>query len=216
MPSPDLRLRAVSPLASLRRRLRPRPVVAAELARCELCALSLADEHDHLFEIANRQVSCVCGACAILFSNPAAPKYRRVPRQVQFLADFQFSDLEWQALDLPVQLAFFVYAGADRRVTAAYPSPAGATDALPSREVWIELERQNPALTTFETDVEALLVNRLVPTPEYYRVGVDRCYALVGLVRTHWRGMSGGPAVWKEVARFFADLRERSPSGRPT
>ena len=29
------------------------------------------------------------------------------------------------------------------------------------------------------------------------------CFALVGLVRTHWRGITGGAEVWRELDTFF-------------
>jgi hypothetical protein len=93
-----------------------------------------------------------------------------------------------------------------------YPSPAGATEALPPPEAWAEIVADNPSLSDLEPDIEALLVNRLGPTPEYYRVGIDECYALVGLVRRHWRGLSGGTTVWEEIGSFFSGLRERSRS----
>ena len=35
---------------------------------------------------------------------------------------------------------------------------------------------------------------------------IDECYKLVGLIRTHWRGLSGGDEVWDEIARFFDRL----------
>ena len=44
----------------------------------------------------------------------------------------------------------------------------------------------------------------------YFRAPIDACFKLVGLIRTHWRGLSGGTQVWDEVARFFAGLHERS------
>ena len=49
-----------------------------------------------------------------------------------------------------------------------------------------------------------------IPFLPHYRVGIDRCYELVGLVRTHWRGFSGGQAVWDEIGRFFAGLKGRA------
>jgi hypothetical protein len=30
------------------------------------------------------------------------------------------------------------------------------------------------------------------------------------LIRTHWRGLSGGTEVWQELTRYFAGLRERA------
>ena len=68
------------------------------------------------------------------------------------------------------------------------------------------------AVRDFEPDVEALLVNRVGEARECYRVGIDDCYRLVGVIRTHWRGLSGGTAVWDEIGRFFAGLKERSDS----
>jgi hypothetical protein len=196
-----------SPLASLRRYLRPRSVHP----RCELCSKELADEHDHLLEMSSLRLCCACEPCAILFSNPAAPKYSRVPRRVRFLAGFRLTDVQWAALGLPINLAFFVRRTAAGRVVALYPSPAGATEALPPPDAWDALVEENSCLRKLEPDVEALLVNRLGPQPEQYLVGIDECYALVGLVRTHWRGLSGGTAVWNEIKRFFTDLKKRAP-----
>ena len=35
-------------------------------------------------------------------------------------------------------------------------------------------------------------------------------YGLVGLVRRHWRGFSGGAELWRQVEAFFTDLRARA------
>jgi hypothetical protein len=196
-----------SALASLRRLLRPR---AADRVCCELCSAELAEDHSHLVELSSRRLCCACEPCAILFSSPAAPKYRRVPRLSRYLADFRLTEAQWEGLQLPINLAFVLNSTPADRVVAFYPSPAGATEALPPPDAWQALVEDNPCLRELEPDVEALLVNRLGNVPEHYRVGVDACYALVGLVRTHWRGLSGGAAVWTEIGRFFASLKERS------
>src|SRR5690242_17288116 len=88
---------ALAALASLRRFARPRTVQE----RCELCDAGLADEHAHLVELSNRRLVCACDACAILFDNQGAGKYRRVPRRVQFLPDFRLSAAAWDDLHLP-------------------------------------------------------------------------------------------------------------------
>jgi hypothetical protein len=210
--SPDSRGAAPSALASLRRFLRPR----ADRERCDLCDAELAPDHSHLVELAGRRLRCACEPCAILFGNQSAARYRRVPRRAQLLAGFRLEDVQWEELNLPINLAFFLHSTPAGRVVALYPSPAGATEALPSPEAWQALVEGNPVLRELEPDVEALLVNRLGPTPEYYRVGVDRCYELVGLIRSHWRGLSGGTAVWEEIGRFFTALKERcGPAGGP-
>jgi hypothetical protein len=77
-------------------------------------------------------------------------------------------------------------------------------------EAWQELEQANPVLCELAPDVEALLVNRAGNARDYYRAPIDVCFKLVGLIRAHWHGLSGGTEVWREIARFFADLRERS------
>jgi hypothetical protein len=41
---------------------------------------------------------------------------------------------------------------------------------------------------------------------------------LVGIIRVHWRGLSGGEAVWQEIASFFQRLNEEAvalPEKRP-
>jgi len=69
-------------------------------------------------------------------------------------------------------------------------------------------------LKELRSDVEALLVNRVgAPRgvkPEYYVVPIDECYKLVGIIRMHWRGLSGGTEVWREVGSFFAELRVKA------
>jgi hypothetical protein len=197
-------------LNSLRRFLQ-RPAVQE---RCELCSAPLADQHAHLLELASRQLVCACDACAILFDAQGAGKYRRTPRDIRALADFRLSDEMWQGLDLPINLAFFLHSTAAGRIVALYPSPAGATEAHPPPDGWQMLVEDNPILSALAPDVEALLVNRLSSPPVYYLVGIDKCYELVGLIRTHWRGLSGGKAVGQEIDRFFAALKERAhPAG---
>src|SRR5581483_6250948 len=107
-------------------------------------------------------------------------------------------------------LAFFLINSAAGRVVALYPSPAGGTETLPPPDAWQIIVDQNPVLQQLEPDVEALLVNRLAAEPAYFRVGIDVCYKLVGLIRTHWRGLSGGTAVWNEIAQFFTALKEHA------
>lgn len=199
---------ALNALASLRRLARPRS--AAE--RCDLCGADLAPEHPHLVEPAKRRLVCACGACAVLFSGQAGGKFRRVPARVEFLPDFRLTDVEWEEMHLPINLAFFLHSSPTDRVVAFYPSPAGATESLVEVDAWQALAEANPVLRELEPDVEALLVNCIRETRDCYRVGVDECYKLVGLIRTHWRGLSGGTAVWEEIGRFFAGLKERSGS----
>src|SRR6202035_836940 len=111
--------------------------------------------------------------------------------------------------------AYFYRDSVANRVLAMYPSPAGATESLLSLESWEEIAAQNEALQRMETDVEALLVNRIDlardgVAAEYFLVPIDECYRLVGIIRMHWHGLSGGTEVWKEIQNFFTGLKARS------
>lgn len=183
--------------------------------KCEMCSAELRTEHPHLIELVQRRLQCACDACAMLFSGQAGTKYKRVPRDIRLLADFKMTDAEWDGLLIPINLAFFFQNSIDSRVNALYPSPAGATESLLSLEAWSSIVQANPALNQLEPDVEALLVNRVGQArgswpAEYYIVPIDACYKLVGLIRIHWRGLSGGTEVWQEIGNFFADLRRKA------
>jgi hypothetical protein len=193
------------PLAFLRNLARQRDA----LEHCELCSAALAAEHQHLIEPVERRLLCSCDACAILFTGQTK-RFRRVPRRIEFLPDLQLTDAQWEELHLPINLAFFFHSSPARRVIAVYPSPAGATESLLALDAWQRLEEENPLLRQLEPDVEALLVNRIGQSRNCYRVPIDECYKLVGIMRKHWRGLGGGTAVWEQTAQFFASLRERS------
>jgi hypothetical protein len=180
------------------------------MERCDLCSAPLDAEHPHLLEPSSRQLRCSCRACAILFSSRQDGRFLKVEPRVELLTDFRLSDAQWDDLHLPINLAFFVRNSAAGRVQAYFPSPAGATESLLTLDAWEDLAAANPMLRALEPDVAALLVNRLGHAHYHYHVSIDVCFTLVGLIRTHWRGLSGGAAVWDEIGRFFAGLNERS------
>jgi Family of unknown function (DUF5947) len=185
-----------------------------DVERCELCSAEVGNNHSHLIEPGTRRLLCACDACAILFSAMGA-KYKRVPRRVLSLQDFHLSDGQWESLMVPINMVFFFRSTPDARVAAFYPSPAGATESLLELETWQDIEDANPILKDMESDVEALLVNRVghargFAAPEYYVLPIDECYKLVGLIRAHWKGLSGGTEVWKEIGNFFDSLKRRA------
>ncbi len=185
---------------------------AAAMERCELCSEPIPPQHRHLVDVSTREIKCVCQACSILFDQEASgkAKYRLIPNRRLYLEDFQLSDARWESLRIPVDMAFFFYSTPAERVGAFYPSPMGPTESLLELSAWEELEDQNPVLKRMQRDVEALLVNRARGAREYFLVPIDECYRLVGLIRIHWRGLSGGQEVWKEIGEFFVQLREHS------
>ena len=184
--------------------------------RCELCGQPIGGKHRHLVDLSKRQLLCACRPCSLLFDREAAggDHYRLVPERCTLVEGFRLDDLGWRSLRIPVEMAFFVRSGETGRVTAFYPSPGGPTESLLELEAWSELERDNPVLAGLRPDVEALLVNRVAGRCEHFIVGLDECYRLVALVRSHWRGFGGGATVWSEIGRFFDALRARA-GGRP-
>src|SRR5437016_3671232 len=140
---------------------------------CELCAKPLALVHQHLLELQKRRVTCACDACAILFGGHAAQRYRRIPRDIHVLRDFEMDDQQWESLLIPINLAFFFHSSAAGRVVANYPSPGGAMESSLDLEYWSAIVERNPVLRKFEPDVEALLVNRIAQPPQYYRAPID-------------------------------------------
>jgi hypothetical protein len=181
---------------------------------CEMCSRELAAEHAHLLETVSRKLICVCEACAILFSGNQNLKFKRVPRDVRFLGDFRLTDAQWDSLMIPIEMAFLFYSTSHEKVMAYYPSPGGATESLLSLDTWNDVVQENEILNELRSDVEALLVNRVGAgrgvKPGYYVVPIDTCYKLVGLIRMHWRGLSGGNEVWREVGTFFAELKVKA------
>src|SRR5262249_31764933 len=152
-------------------------------------------------ELASRQLVCACDACAMLFDGLERSKYKRVSRRIRLLPDFAMTDAQWDSLIIPINLAFFFRSSIEGRTIALYPSPAGAVESLLTLSTWQAIVECNPVLRELDSDVEALLVNRisrpqLDNAAQYYIAPIDECYRLVGLIRARWKGLSGGAEVW--------------------
>jgi hypothetical protein len=205
--------RGATPFATLRRFATARRQPPQE--RCELCRIGLPPEHRHLLETATHQIICSCDACALRFESVLDGRFKLIPRDVRSLPGFRLDDAQWSELALPIELAFLVYSTPAKKMMALYPSPAGATESLLPLTAWDSLVAENPVLARMEADVEALLVNRVGERRLYYLAPIDVCFELVGLMRLHWRGLSGGEDVWREIDAFFARLAERARPVRP-
>jgi hypothetical protein len=172
----------------------------AALEQCEFCGAPIGPDHRHVLELTTRDVKCACRPCSILFER--TDKLRLIPTDVYRLAEPALDDAAWEELRLPVDIAFFFRAGGELK--AFYPSPMGPTESLLRVDIGVELD----------DDVEALLVNRVRGARRQWIVPIDVCYALVGLIRTHWRGFTGGAEVWRELDKFYDGLDRRSREGR--
>jgi hypothetical protein len=184
----------------------------AEQERCDLCGEPLPTDHRHLLDLSSRELMCACQACRILFDRREAGvgHYRLVPERRLRMNDFRLDDATWEALRIPVDMAFFFHSTRDERVCAFYPSPAGPTESLLRLEAWEQLEHANPVLASLEPDVEALLVNRARGARHNLIVPIEDPYRLVALIRRNWRGLTGGREVWEEIDRFFGDLEAKA------
>ncbi|MDA0164889.1 DUF5947 family protein [Solirubrobacter ginsenosidimutans] len=156
----------------------------AALEHCELCGTPIPADHRHVLELATRDVKCACRPCGLLFER--SDRMKLIPGDVRRVGDID--------LGLPVEIVFCVRINGATK--AFYPSPVGPTESLLAVDPGVELA----------DDVEALLVNR----GHAWIVGIDVCFALVGVVRTHWRGLTGGAEVRRELDTFFAGLDRRS------
>jgi Family of unknown function (DUF5947) len=186
--------------------------------RCEMCAEPIGEEHGHVANLADRRILCACRPCALLFTHsgagserrdagdPPARRFRAVPGRHRWDPGFAMPDRDWDELAIPVRMAFFFRNSAMGRTVAFYPSPGGATESELPLDAWVRVLAGNPAVADVEPDVEALLVDR---DSGAYLVPIDVCYALVGLVRTRWKGFHGGDEAWEAIDAFFAALRDR-------
>ena len=176
------------------KRLAQRSAVQREAAldQCELCGAGIPASHSHVLELATRDVKCACRPCGLLFERSS--RMRLIPTDVYDATDV---DVPWEHLRLPVDIAFFFTVAGEWK--AYYPSPMGPTECLLPVALDIDLE----------DDVQALLADRVRGAHRQWIVGIDVCYELVGLIRMHWRGFTGGTEVWRELDKFWDGLDRR-------
>jgi len=172
---------------------------------CDLCGRTVPDDHRHLLELEQRQIICTCEGCWALRSGE--PQFAPVGNRTLWLEDFDMPDDTWASFGIPIGLAFFMFSSVTECVVALYPSPAGATESELHFSDWNRLIERNRILRTLERDGEALVGNRTSDPPAYAIVPIDRAYELVGLIKLHWEGISGGAGVERAVAAYFEELR---------
>lgn len=182
--------------------------------RCEMCSEPIADEHQHVVDVAGRQLMCACRACYLLFTDSQAElRYRAVPDRYLAFGDFALDRRAWEALQIPVGVAFFFVNSAQGRTVAFYPGPAGACESELNLEAWDAIGGADPRVGLLADDVEALLIR--VPDdetgrPETYLVPIDACYEFVGRLRLLWRGFDGGQEARAFIDSFFARISARA------
>jgi Family of unknown function (DUF5947) len=185
--------------------------------RCEMCSETISDEHQHVVNVAGRQLMCVCRACYLLFTDKDAElRYRAVPDRYLAFPDFALDRRAWEALQIPVGVAFFFTNSALGRTVAFYPGPAGACESQLDMDAWDAIRGADSRVGLLSDDVEALLVrvpeddDAESPQPQSYLVPIDACYEFVGRLRMLWRGFDGGQEARQFIDEFFAQIKARA------
>jgi len=179
-----------------------------EVERCDLCNTTVADDHRHLLHLTERRIICACEACWALRSGDS--EFRPSGMRTVWFDDFDCDDELWGRFQIPISLVFFMRSTVSGGILAFYPSPAGATESELDLEAWEALVQRNPLLENLDADAEALVINRLSDPHQYAIAPIDQCYALVGLIKSRWEGISGGSALAEAVPAFFDSLRART------
>jgi hypothetical protein len=191
---------------------RPRP---GEV--CDMCAEPIPDEHSHVVNIETRNLMCTCRGCYLLFTHEGAAqgKYRVVPDRYLKDPSFALTEADWQAMEIPVKIAFFFHNSSLGKIAAFYPSPGGATESLLPPDAWARFMEGNHLFGALTPDVEAVIARGVEGGFECLLVPIDAAYELVGLVRLHWKGFHGGAEAHAAIDAFFASLRARSRQLEP-
>jgi hypothetical protein len=201
-----------------------------------MCAAEIAQEHGHVADLQNSSLICACRACYLLFTRPDAGRYRSIPDRYLTDPAHPITGQEWESLEIPVGLAFFLRDSRAGTTTAFYPSPAGATECQLDLQAWDELAAAHPLLRAATPDVEAVLMSRTEPANpivgpavgiqhqrraddgpreqargvESFVVPIDACYELAGRMRLHWRGFDGGSEAKASLEAILDQVRGRA------
>jgi hypothetical protein len=178
--------------------------------KCDMCAAEIPASHGHVADLQTASLICACRACYLLFTRESAGRgrYQAVPDR--YLSDAPLTPAEWDELQVPVGLAFFLRSSATGELAAFYPSPAGATQCQLDLAAWQRLEVSHPLLAAAAADVEAVLVSNGAAGTGLFIVPVDVCYELVGRMRLLWRGFDGGSEARESIAEFLDQVRSRA------
>ena len=187
--------------------------------RCEMCSEAIADEHQHVVNVAARQLMCTCRGCYLLFTDSQAQlRYRAVPDRYLAFPDFALDRRAWAALQIPVGMAFFFSNSELGRTVAFYPGPAGATESELDLDAWNAISGADPrvgpdcrrrrgAAGPGSRRTEGLAEDA---QPQTYLVPIDACYEFVGRLRMLWRGFDGGQQAREYIDSFFAQIAARA------
>ena len=162
---------------------------------------------------------CVCRGCYLLFTDTHAQlRYRAVPDRYLAFPDFALDRRRWEALQIPVGLAFFFRNSALDRMVAFYPGPAGATESELDMVAWNDIRAADPRVDMLADDTEALLVR--VPDddtepPDCHLLPIDACYEFVGRLADAVARLRRRPGRARVHGRVLRRHRRPQQGGRP-
>ncbi|MBV9793802.1 MAG: hypothetical protein JO016_07655 [Actinobacteria bacterium] len=194
---------------------RPAPEATSPPApeeKCEMCAEVIPAEHGHVADLQDSSLLCTCRACYLLFTPVEAGRgrYRAVPDRYLADPEHPLSAGDYEELEIPVGLAFFLRSSQRGEVAGFYPSPAGATECRLDLAAWARVATDHPLLSAIDDDVEALLITKSGDAVEHFLVPIDACYELAGRMRLTWRGFDGGSEARQSIDEFLAGVRSRA------
>ncbi len=214
---------APQPLSAVLKRIRDMPLQPKPRPgeRCELCAELIPDEHGHVVDLESRALMCACRPCYLVFAPMGAggTRFRAVPDRFVSFPDFTLSTAQWDALQIPVGVAFFFLNSSLDHVAAFYPSPGGRNRVVAVARL-VGGDRRTPTRIwrRLQPDVEAFLVRSAErrsgeATAECYLVPIDVCYELVGELRRLWKGFDGGTEAHAALDAFFDRVARQGTAG---
>ncbi|MGE5134592.1 MAG: DUF5947 family protein [Gemmatimonadota bacterium] len=176
-----------------------------------MCGSEILASHGHVVDLERSSLLCTCRPCYLLFTHgqAGAGRYRAVPDRY-LSSPRPMTTAEWEELQIPVGLAFFLRSSADGRVAGFYPSPAGVTECQLDLGSWQRIAAAHPLLRATEADVEAVLIHRSGDQAEHFVVPIDMCYELAGRLRLQWQGFDGGAEARQSIAEFLDLVRSRA------
>ena len=178
---------------------------------CEMCAAMIPAAHGHVADLEQSSLLCTCRPCYLLFEHSRAGggRYRAVPDRYLCDPDHPLAEADWDELEIPIGLAFFMRSSRDG-LRGFYPSPAGPAECRLDLGAWERIARAHPLLEAIEPDVEAVLVTRTDAGIEHFLVPIDACYELAGRMRMLWKGFDGGTEARRGIAEFLDGVRARA------
>ena len=140
-------------------------------------------------------------------------------RYVSF-PDFALTSTQWDALQIPVGVAFFFMNSTIEPGRRVLPEPGrrdgvAAVARLVGRDrrrqsrIWRPAARRRgvPGAQRRPT------IGCATEQPECYLVPIDVCYELVGELRRLWKGFDGGTEAHAALDAFFDRVRDRATTG---